>query len=263
MKTFALLGHPLTHSFSRGYFNEKFRREALDAQYINFDLPSLDLLRGELEAHPDLVGMNVTIPYKQQVIPLLDGLDPVAEAMGAVNVIRVEWHDGVRRLIGYNSDYKGFEDSIRPLIDAARADASGSVSGNASDEAEPLKALVLGTGGASKAVLYALRRLGVEPTYVSRRPVEGGFTYGDLTPELMADYRVVVNCTPVGMFPHVDERPDIPYEGLTSRHVCYDLIYNPAETAFLAEARRRGAVVCNGAAMLEGQAIEAWRIWNM
>lgn len=247
MKTFGLLGHPLTHSFSRGYFTNKFRDEHLDAQYLNFDLENLSLFDQIFSDHPDLAGMNVTIPYKQQVISFLDALDPEAEAMGAVNVIRVVYRNGKRLLIGYNSDFKGFEDSIRPLLPAGEA----------------LEALVLGTGGASKAVVYALRRLGVTPVYVSRNPVEGGFTYDELTPELLKRFRVIVNTTPVGMYPHVNEKPLLPYEGITASHICYDLIYNPEETAFLAEARRRGAVTCNGSKMLIGQALEAWRIWNL
>lgn len=247
MKTYGLLGHPLTHSFSRGFFTNKFQEEHIDAQYLNFDLESINLFNQIFVNHPDLAGMNVTIPYKQQVIPFLDALDPEAEAMGAVNVIRMVERDGKRMLIGYNSDCKGFEDSIRPLL----------------PEGEQLEALVLGTGGASKAVVYALRKLGVNPTYVSRTPVEGGFTYDDLTPELLSRFRVIVNTTPVGMYPHVNEKPQFPYEGITASHICYDLIYNPEETAFLAEARQRGAVTCNGSQMLIGQALEAWRIWNL
>lgn len=247
MKTYGLLGHPLTHSFSKGYFTDKFNQEQIDACYLNFDLEDLSGFLTLFDQYPNLAGMNVTIPYKQQVIRFLDGLDPEAEAMGAVNVIRVTHENGCRKLIGYNSDYKGFADSIAPLLPAEAG----------------LKALVLGTGGASKAVMYALRKEGIQTTYVSRQPVESGFTYDELTPALLSDYRIIVNTSPVGMYPHVNEKPLLPYDGITASHICYDLIYNPEETEFLAEARRRGAVTCNGSRMLEGQAIEAWRIWNL
>lgn len=247
MKTYGLLGHPLTHSFSKGYFTHKFNEEGIEARYLNFDLADLNNFCALFEQYPDLAGMNVTIPYKQQVIPFLDAIDPEAEAMGAVNVIRVLYKEGKRFLIGYNSDFKGFADSIAPLLPPEKG----------------LKALVLGTGGASKAVIYALRKAGIEPVYVSRHPLEGGFTYDMLTPAMLADYRIIVNTTPVGMYPHINEKPLLPYEGITASHICYDLIYNPEETQFLAEARRRGATVCNGARMLEGQALEAWRIWNL
>lgn len=246
MKTYGLLGHPLTHSFSKGYFTDKFNNEQIDACYLNFDLPDLSGFLALFDEYPELAGMNVTIPYKQQVIPFLDALDPEAEAMGAVNVIRVTYENGRRKLTGYNSDYKGFADSISPLLPAE----------------DGLKALVLGTGGASKAVVYALQKAGIQTTYVSRQPVESGFTYADLTPALLGDYRIIVNTSPVGMYPHVNEKPLLPYDGITASHICYDLIYNPEETEFLAEARRRGAVTCNGSRMLEGQALEAWRIWN-
>lgn len=245
MRTFGLLGHPLTHSFSRGYFTDKFNNEQIDARYLNFDLADLADFPAVLDTYPDLAGINVTIPYKEKVIALLDELDPGAAAIGAVNVIKVTRKDGKRYLTGYNSDVIGFADSIRPLI-----------------RPEHRRALVLGTGGASKAVAYALRQMGLDVSFVSRRPLEGGYAYDQLTPELIASFPVIVNTTPVGMYPHINEKPSLPYEGITASHVCFDLIYNPVETVFLAEAKRRGACVCNGSDMLTGQAKEAWRIWN-
>ncbi|MGL4294063.1 MAG: shikimate dehydrogenase family protein [Bacteroidales bacterium] len=245
MRIFGLLGYPLSHSFSKGYFTRKFDNEKLDACYLNFDLPDLTNFKELLKTYPGLTGMNVTIPYKEQIIPFLDSLDPDAASIGAVNVIKiVDTTDG-KRLIGYNSDAKGFQDAIKPLLHANHKEA-----------------LVLGTGGASKAVVFALNKLGIVPVSISRNPIEGGFTYQDLTPELIAEYQVIINTTPVGMYPHVVEKPLLPYEGITASHLCFDLIYNPEETAFLKACAQRGATVCNGYSMLIGQANEAWRIWN-
>lgn len=249
---YGLLGHPLGHSFSRKFHNERFERLSIDAEYVNFDLESVDLLPDVLANEPALRGLNVTIPYKQQVMQFLDELDPVAERIGAVNTIKVRRApEGVKTklaglyLKGYNTDIIGFCDSIKPLL--------GGVAG---------KALVLGTGGASRAVCVALEDMGIQPVYVSRSSAPGRLTYDELTPEMMADYPVIVNCSPVGMFPHVDECPAIPYEALTPNHVCYDLIYNPAETLFLAKAKAQGAKTMSGGAMLEGQAIASYGIWT-
>ncbi len=248
---YGLLGHPLGHSFSRKFHNERFQRLSIDAEYVNFDLESVDLLPAVLAAEPMLRGLNVTIPYKQQVMQFLDELDPVAERIGAVNTIKViHVDDGSQTklpglyLKGYNTDIIGFRDSIRPLL------------------GEASKALVLGTGGASRAVCVALEDMGIQPVYVSRTPAPGRLTYEELTPAMMTDYQVIVNCSPVGMFPHVDECPAIPYEALTPQHVCYDLIYNPAETQFLAKAKAQGAKTMSGGAMLEGQAIASYEIWT-
>ncbi|MEG1586182.1 MAG: shikimate dehydrogenase [Bacteroidales bacterium] len=245
MKIFGLLGHPLTHSFSRGYFMNKFSNEHIDAEYLNFDLPDLNSFPELFDSYPELIGMNVTIPYKEKVIRFLDHLDPGAREIGAVNVIKVENRDGMRCLVGYNSDVVGFENSIKPLLNSSHQHA-----------------LVLGTGGASKAVVYALHKLGITTQYVSRYPAEGVLSYEMLTPEIIRRHSVIVNTTPLGMFPHVNEKPSFPYEGITALHICFDLIYNPAETAFLRTAKEYGACIKNGAEMLEGQAVEAWRIWN-
>ena len=252
---YGLLGHPLGHSFSRKFHNERFEKMGVDAEYLNFDLEAIDLFPAILEQETTLKGLNVTIPYKQQVMQFLDELDPVAERIGAVNTIKImKAPDGVKTklpgfyLKGYNTDIIGFRDSIKPLLQEA-----GIVSG---------KALVLGTGGASRAICVALEDMGIEPVYVSRSAAPGRLTYDDLTPAMIAEYPVIVNCSPVGMFPHVYECPAIPYEALTERHVCYDLIYNPAETMFLAKAKAMGAKVMSGGAMLEGQAIASYDIWT-
>ena len=246
MKKFGLIGFPLGHSFSARFFAEKFANEGLDARYDNYEMPTVEGLRDMIAADLELCGLNVTIPHKQAVIPLLDELTPEARAIGAVNVIRIV-RDGQHelRLIGCNSDVIGFTDSIRPLL-----------------QPHHTKALVLGTGGASKAVVAGLHSLGIQPTYVSRRPIKGGLTYDDLTPEVMAAHTVIVNCSPVGMHPHTDEAPAIPYELLTPRHLLYDLVYNPLETRFMQLGRAQGATVKNGLEMLHLQAIAAWKMWG-
>lgn len=249
-KIYGLLGYPLGHSFSKNYFNDKFAAEGIDAEYINFEIPSITDLKEVLDDHPELSGLNVTIPYKEQVMPYLDALDPEAEAIGAVNVIKILRSDSVDdddfELIGYNSDVVGFRNSLSPLLTPERK-----------------KALILGTGGAAKAVRQGLISLGVEPVYVSRTAREGMLTYDDLTPEVMAEYKVIVNTTPLGMYPKVDACPPIPYEFLTPGHLLYDLIYNPDVTTFMKKGRAHGAEVKNGLEMLLLQAFESWRIWNM
>lgn len=248
-RLFGLIGYPLGHSFSRGYFNDKFAAENINAEYVNFEIPAIHDIIGVVENNRDLVGLNVTIPYKKQVIPYLDHLDRDAEAIGAVNVIKIDRNVGKDgrgiELTGYNSDMVGFRNSIAPLITPERN-----------------KALVLGTGGASKAVSYGLRQLGVEPTYVSRTPRKGVLTYSDLTPEIMEQHKVIVNATPLGMYPNVDSCPDIPYEFITPGHLLYDVIYNPDVTTFMKKGAEHGAEVKNGLEMLLLQAFEAWRIWN-
>jgi len=255
MQQYGLIGHPLGHSFSAAFFAEKFAREHIDARYENFDLAEVNNLRGWVSAHPELVGFNVTIPHKQAVVPQLDSLSPEAEAVGAVNVVRVRQTDGGGlQLDGHNSDLLGFTRSIAPLLCPHHR-----------------RALVLGTGGASKAVVVGLRRLGVEPTYVSRRaasplPVDGipvpVITYAELSVPVLAAHTVIVNASPVGMAPAVENAPDLPYGALTSTHLLYDLIYNPAETRFLHEGKLRGCTVKNGLEMLHLQALEAWDFWN-
>ncbi len=255
MQQYGLIGHPLGHSFSATFFAEKFAREHIDARYENFDLAEVNDLRDWVSAHPELVGFNVTIPHKQAVVPQLDSLSPEATEVGAVNVVRVRRTDGGGlRLDGHNSDLLGFTRSIAPLLCPHHR-----------------RALVLGTGGASKAVVVGLRRWGLEVTYVSRRPsppvLVGAkpvpvITYSELSPELLAQHTVIVNASPVGMAPAVENAPDLPYGTLTSTHLLYDLIYNPAETRFLHEGKLRGCTVKNGLEMLHLQALEAWDFWN-
>ena len=239
MKRYGLIGKTLGHSFSRQYFGEKFAAEHIDARYDNFEMPSADDVLPLIESMPDLVGLNVTIPYKQDVVPLLRSLDADARAIGAVNVIRI------RDMRGFNTDVIGFRESIRPLL-----------------QPHHTKALVLGTGGASKAVRYGLRQLGIEPLSVSRTSREGIISYADIDEALLSEYRVIVNCTPLGTFPNVEQCADIPYDLLTPEHLLYDLVYNPDETRFLRMGRERGAATKNGYEMLVRQAEAAWEIWN-
>lgn len=248
-KIYGLIGYPLIHSFSKTYFNQKFGAEHINARYVNFEIASVDVFPSLLEETPMMSGMNVTIPYKEKIIPYLDELDALAVRAGAVNVIKIipdrKGKHGNRRLIGYNSDVQGFTDSIRPLINDDRH-----------------KALVLGTGGAAKAVCVGLDMLGVKARLVSRTKKEGVLTYDELTPEIVAEHKVIVNTTPLGMYPHVDEAPAIPYEGIGKEHLCYDLLYNPDVTLFMRKAQAHGAEVKNGLEMLLLQAFLSWEIWN-
>lgn len=242
MRQFGLIGYPLGHSFSKGYFAEKFSREGIeDARYDYFELNDIAQFPSLVQSLSNLVGLNVTIPYKQAVIPYLDELDAAAQNIGAVNTIK--FANG--KLQGYNTDYIGFRDSIKPLL-----------------QQHHTKALILGTGGSSKAVEYALGLLGIQHQYVSREPKDGQLSYGQLTKALMQEYTLIINTTPLGMHPNVDDCPDIPYQHLAPKHLLYDLVYNPAETQFLAKGRAAGAVAKNGLQMLELQAEAAWGIWN-
>lgn len=245
MRHFGIIGFPLLHSFSAKYFNEKFATEKIEAEYSLKPLPpspeGKEIRIGDEHLLEELLdtldGMNVTMPYKQAIIPYLERLDETAEAVGAVNV--------VHKRVGYNTDCIGFMESIRPLLDE-------------SDR----KALVLGTGGASKAVCYGLKKLGLSPTLVSRTPEEGMLGYDQLTEELMNEYTVIVNCTPLGMTPEENTCPDIPYEWISARHLLFDCVYNPEETLFLQKGKAQGARIKNGMEMLFGQAKAAWKIWN-
>ena len=244
-KLYGLLGYPLVHSFSQNYFNQKFESENIDAEYINFEIPDVGMLMEVVAENENLNGLNVTIPYKEQVIPFLDEIDPAASEVGAVNVIKfIRGKDGLR-LKGYNSDIIGFTDSIKSLL-----------------KPHHQSALVLGTGGAAKAVSYSLRKLGLEVQLVSRRKSANTLVYEELTKNDLKNHKVIVNTTPLGMYPNVDTCPDIPYRYLTSQHLCYDLIYNPDETLFLKNSRLAGAQVKNGLEMLLLQAFASHSIWN-
>ena len=241
MRHYGIIGFPLLHSFSAKYFNEKFAREHIEAEYSLYPLDheQWTMDNGQKVRHliDTLDGFNVTLPYKQAIIPYLDRLDQTAEQIGAVNV--------VYQRVGYNTDCLGFMASIRPLL-------------RANDQ----RALVLGTGGASKAVVYGLRQLGITPTLVSRTPRDGIIGYKDLTEEIMAQHTIIVNCTPLGMLPDVDTCPDIPYHLITAKHLLYDCVYNPEQTLFLQKGKTQGATIRNGMEMLTGQAQAAWKIWN-
>ena len=246
MKKYGLIGNPLGHSFSKGYFNEKFSNENIDAEYVNFEIPTIDDLPAVIAENKNLCGLNVTIPYKEKVISYLDEVTTDARAIGAVNVIRIERSaKGEPRLIGYNSDIVGFTQSIEPML-----------------ENHHKKALILGTGGASKAIFHGLKKLGIVAIFVSRRNMAGTVQYKDITPEVIQEYNVIVNCTPCGMYPHTDECPDLPYEAITEKNLLYDLIYNPDQTLFMRKGAERGAKVKNGLEMLLLQAFDSWRFWN-
>ncbi len=241
MDRYGIIGFPLGHSFSRAFFTEKFHKEHIDAEYVNFEIPSVHLLPEIVRSNPHLRGLNVTLPYKEAVIPMLDSMSDEAREIGAVNVIQVR--EG--RLKGFNSDIIGFMGSLRPLLKPWHQHA-----------------LVLGTGGASRAIRVGLERLGLDWTYVSRTAAEGRLTYSALTPEVMEHFQVIVNCSPVGMFPKVDACPDIPYHLLSPRHLLYDLVYNPEETLFLKRGAQQGATIKNGLEMLHLQALASWEFWN-
>ena len=245
MDKYGLIGYPLGHSFSKNYFNEKFENENIDAQYINFEIPNIENLVEVLDLNPELKGLNVTIPYKEKVISYLDYISPEARAIGAVNVIRVS-HKGKETILrGYNSDVIGFTKSIEPLLERFHK-----------------KALILGTGGASKAINYGLKYLGLETVFVSRFKRPGTIQYEDVTPDVVKEYNVIVNCTPVGMYPNVEQCPKLPYEAMDQHTLLYDLIYNPDETLFMHNGSEHGATVKNGLEMLLLQAFASWEFWN-
>ena len=242
MKLYGLIGHPLTHSFSGKYFADKFQREGIEGHdYRLFPIPRIEDLKELLEEHPDLAGLNVTIPYKEQVIPYLDELSPVVEKIGACNCIKIK--NG--KLTGYNTDVIGFRKTLEPKL-LPHHD----------------KALVLGTGGAAKAVCHVLEELQIGYTLVSRHPVSGGIQYEQIDQWIMASHRLIINTTPLGMHPKVDEAPRIPYEEVGPSHYLYDLVYNPDPTLFLMQGREQGAVTENGSEMLVIQAEASWEIWN-
>lgn len=245
MDKYGLIGYPLGHSFSKSYFNEKFENEGINAEYINFEIPTLDSLPEILASNPELKGLNVTIPYKEKVISYLDSISPEARAIGAVNVIRVDHKGNDTYLKGFNSDVIGFAKSIEPLLERFHK-----------------KALILGTGGASKAVNFGLKSLGLETVFVSRFERPGTIQYSQITPDIIQEYNVIVNCTPCGMYPHIDECPQLPYEAMTSKNILYDLLYNPDETLFMKKGAQHGATVKNGLEMLLLQAFASWEFWH-
>lgn len=239
MKLFGLIGHPLGHSFSKAYFTKKFESKGLDCEYQNFDIKEINAIRKLVSNHPDLKGFNVTIPYKEAIIPYLDELDPIANEIGAVNTVKVLSNGSLK---GFNTDVIGVMASI--TVDKNK------------------KALILGTGGVSKAVQYVLRSKDIPFHLVSRNLKKGDFTYQNLTPEIIQTHLIIINATPVGMAPHADEAPNIPYDAITPQHTLFDLIYNPEETLFLQYGRKRRASTVNGLTMLHAQAEASWMIWN-
>lgn len=244
MRKYGLIGLPLVHSFSKIYFTNKFKSEGIDGTYELFELQDIAEFN-MLKNKSDLCGLNVTIPYKEKIIPFLDEIDETAAKIGAVNVIQFIRRDGSLKLKGYNSDAIGFENSITPYLKPRHT-----------------KALILGTGGASKAIDFVLHKLGIETTFVSRSPKSGLLTYSDLNKEIIANHLLIINASPVGTFPHNAEYPAIPYQFLTPNHLLFDVVYNPDVTLFLDRGKEMGADGLNGAKMLLGQAIAAWEIWN-
>ena len=242
-KRFGLLGRNISYSFSKGYFTDKFNCENFaGCTYENFDIPEITAFPEVIKNTSDLKGMNVTIPYKETVIPFLDKLSKKAELIGAVNTIKITKKG---KLKGYNTDYYGFKKSLQPLL-----------------QPHHKKALILGTGGASKGVAYALDELDIPYTFVSREAKENGIDYDRINATTFDNYQIIINATPVGTSPNVDAFPLIPYEFFTEKHIAYDLIYNPAETQFLKKAKQQGAQIKNGLDMLIFQAEKAWKIWN-
>ncbi|TCI91886.1 shikimate dehydrogenase family protein [Tenacibaculum sp. M341] len=242
---FGLLGKNISYSFSRGYFSEKFELlKLVNHKYVNFDIQDISELKTVLkENEPSLKGMNVTIPYKETVFQYLDKVDKKARQIGAVNTIKFTKKG---KLIGYNTDFYGFKNSIKPLL-----------------KTHHKKALILGTGGASKAIAYALKKLNIEYKFVSRSgDGETILSYNDLNEKIITEYNILINCTPLGTHPNTDQSPNIPYEFISNKHLLYDLIYNPSETLFLSKGKQQGAAIKNGLEMLELQAEKAWEIWQ-
>ncbi len=249
MEIYGLIGYPLAHSFSSEFFNRKFQREGIHAKYLNFETEEVAEVHQIVLSNPRLRGLNVTIPHKESILLLLDEVTPEAKAIGAVNAVRVERSpDNMHgyRLVGHNTDHVGFKESIAPLLNPTKH----------------RNALVLGTGGVSKAVTCALTDMGIGWKLVSRTPAEEQLGYDELSPEMLKSYTVIINATPVGTFPNVNQCPPILYDYLTPNHLLYDLVYNPENTLFLKKGKKRGASVKNGREMLERQALAAWEFWN-
>lgn len=244
MRKFGLIGFPLSHSFSKRYFSEKFKELEIQSenQYDLYEIEDVNGVKDIIKNNPELLGLNVTIPHKLAIIPLLDEIDPAARRIGAVNVVKI---DISGKLIGYNSDYYGFKKSLEDFL----------------GDVKDLKALVLGNGGATKAVAVALQDMGIEYKIVSRQKTEGTINYREAN-ELLPKYKLVINCTPLGTHPNVEAFPDLDYENMTSGHFCYDLVYNPSETRFMLKSKNNGAQAKNGYEMLVHQAEKSWEIWN-
>lgn len=239
---FGLVGRDISYSFSKGYFTEKFEKLGLSHHsYENFHLEDISKLEALLQS-PNIKGLNVTIPYKEEVIPFMSKLDPKAAEIGAVNTIKFVENG----YIGYNTDAYGFEETLKPLL-----------------KNHHKKALILGTGGASKAIAFVLTSLGIRFSHVSRKARKGHFTYDELDDGLISGHKLIVNCTPLGTHPHIHDKPNIPFDGLGPQHMLYDLIYNPEKTSFLKEGEKKGATIQNGRRMLELQAERSWQIWNL
>ena len=244
MSKFGLLGKNISYSFSKSYFEEKFAILGLPHTYDNFDMDSISEFPSILKNNPDLVGLNVTIPYKEQIIPLLDEISEKAKDIGAVNTISISKSGHLK---GYNTDYYGFKKSIEPLLKPHHKNA-----------------LILGTGGASKAIAYTLKELNILFDFVSRTSNDKSkFNYNELTESIISSHPIIINCTPVGTHPKVNDCPNIPYDGISKNHLLYDLIYNPLQTKFLICGELKGADICNGLEMLELQAEKAWEIWDI
>ena len=246
MRKFGLIGYPLGHSFSKKYFTEKFHNEHIpDCYYENYPLKDINRLYNLIAEEPELVGLNVTIPYKSDVIRLLDWISPEADAIGAVNVIKIKRQEGEAKLSGFNSDITGIRDSLLPYIKGS--------AGNA---------IVLGTGGSSRAVCYVLKKLGLNVTVVSRNKKPGIISYADIDSSLINNTSLIVNTTPLGMFPDIKTKPDINYKLLNNKHILFDLVYNPELTSFLKIGAEQGCAIISGIKMLHSQAEKAWEIWN-
>ena len=247
MRKLGLIGYPLGHSFSAGYFAEKFKKlNITDCRYDNYPIENIDLLTSLLKNETELIGLNVTIPYKEKVIPYLTELHPYAKGIGAVNTIKINRLGEGVKLVGFNTDSYGFRQSLLPALKSSHK-----------------KALILGTGGAAKAVEWVLHDLNLETVYVSRFPKNDKIlSYTDLTANVIKEYTVIVNSSPLGMYPNTGACPAIPYEHIGVSHILYDLIYNPLKTLFLQYGEQQGATIINGLRMLQLQADKAWEIWN-
>jgi len=246
MKTYGLIGYPLSHSFSKKYFTEKFLKEGIaDHQYELFPIEDITALPDLLTNNPSLCGLNVTIPHKVNVLCYLNEVDEAADKIGAVNCISIKSFDGENYLKGYNTDAYGFEASLKPLLSPQHQ-----------------KALIFGDGGAAKAVKYVLDKLGIAYQIVVRKAMPNAILYSEVTPQILATHKLLINTTPLGMSPNINTFPEIDYKQITSDHLAYDLVYNPLETEFLVKAAERGASTKNGLEMLHKQAEKAWAIWN-